>query len=78
MVQFWRILLHWHQVFNAAAFPRTQSRDFWCKLMVHICNIPLPINVSPVAQKLLSPLTMASCGNVVNVPSYDSVSSKFM
>ncbi|KAK6273530.1 hypothetical protein POUND7_010613 [Theobroma cacao] len=35
-------------------------------------------DISSVAQKLLSsPLTMASYGNVINVPSYDSVSSKF-
>ncbi|XVF49072.1 hypothetical protein PTKIN_Ptkin03bG0239700 [Pterospermum kingtungense] len=35
-------------------------------------------DISSVAQKLLSsPLTMASYGNVFNVPSYDSVSRKF-
>ncbi|GLU09974.1 hypothetical protein SLE2022_268080 [Rubroshorea leprosula] len=35
-------------------------------------------DISTIAQKLLSsPLTMASYGNVINVPSYDSVSSKF-
>ncbi|XVE70528.1 hypothetical protein DITRI_Ditri10aG0079400 [Diplodiscus trichospermus] len=35
-------------------------------------------DISSVAQKLLSsPLTMASYGNVINVPSYDSVSRKF-
>ncbi|XP_022749882.1 mitochondrial-processing peptidase subunit alpha-like isoform X1 [Durio zibethinus] len=34
-------------------------------------------DISSVAQKLLSsPLTMASYGNVINVPTYDSVSSK--
>jgi len=35
-------------------------------------------DIASVAQKLLtSPLTMASYGDVINVPSYDSVSSKF-
>ncbi|KAH1033365.1 hypothetical protein J1N35_045539 [Gossypium stocksii] len=35
-------------------------------------------DISSIAQKLLSsPLTMASYGNVINVPSYDSVSRKF-
>ncbi|KAE8710421.1 putative mitochondrial-processing peptidase subunit alpha-1 [Hibiscus syriacus] len=35
-------------------------------------------DISSVAQKLLSsPLTMASYGNVISVPSYDSVSRKF-
>ncbi|XP_022730798.1 mitochondrial-processing peptidase subunit alpha-like isoform X2 [Durio zibethinus] len=35
-------------------------------------------DISSVAQKLLSsPLTMASYGDVINVPSYDSVSHKF-
>ncbi|KAK8591073.1 hypothetical protein V6N13_031140 [Hibiscus sabdariffa] len=37
-----------------------------------------PKDISSVAQKLLSsPLTMASYGNVITVPSYDSVSRKF-
>ncbi|KAH9762707.1 mitochondrial processing peptidase [Citrus sinensis] len=35
-------------------------------------------DIASVAQKLLSsPLTMASYGDVINVPSYDAVSSKF-
>ncbi|KAG6723489.1 hypothetical protein I3842_03G210700 [Carya illinoinensis] len=35
-------------------------------------------DIASIAQKLLSsPLTMASYGDVINVPSYDSVSSKF-
>ncbi|KAK1551206.1 hypothetical protein Q3G72_031941 [Acer saccharum] len=35
-------------------------------------------DIASIAKKLISsPLTMASYGNVINVPSYDSVSSKF-
>ncbi|KAJ0031704.1 hypothetical protein Pint_13311 [Pistacia integerrima] len=35
-------------------------------------------DITSIAQKLLSsPLTMASYGDVINVPSYDSVSNKF-
>ncbi|GLU09975.1 hypothetical protein SLE2022_268090 [Rubroshorea leprosula] len=35
-------------------------------------------DISTIAQKLLSsPLPMASYGKVINVPSHDSVSSKF-
>ncbi|MBA0555187.1 hypothetical protein Golob_014241, partial [Gossypium lobatum] len=37
-----------------------------------------PKDISSVAEKLLSSnLTLASYGNVINVPRYDSISSKF-
>ncbi|KAH7547208.1 mitochondrial-processing peptidase subunit alpha [Ziziphus jujuba] len=35
-------------------------------------------DITSIARKIISsPLTMASCGDVINVPSYESVSSKF-
>ncbi|GER25143.1 mitochondrial-processing peptidase subunit alpha [Striga asiatica] len=48
------------------------------KHFLDIVDSVQPSDIARVAQKLLSsPLTMASYGDVINLPSYDAVSSKF-